>query len=243
MHCLHSTQRQRTRYHRHMRIVFITPDLSGRSGWSRYALDMGKALEQQGHELHCIVAEKTDTLWCRQYPVLRQPTSYLGNPLPLFLSALRLRSLLRKIRPDIVHFIAEPYALMLPFLPTASWKTCMTIHGTYAVLPFSLRGKVRQFFETAYRRCDRIVSVSHFTKNFVEMRVPAFFQEQNLSQKIVVLENAVDLTRFPYSEKKMSDAPVRTIISVSAVKQKKRLQTGTRRACAVPRIPHDSTPV
>ena len=211
-------------YDADMRIVILTLDIEGRNGWSRYAVDLGKALHAQGHELHCIVATKQSAAWCTRYRLLRQPTSYMNHAWLRTIDAWRLHRLLKKIQPDIVHFMAEPYALLLPMLGTNPWRTCMTIHGTYSVLPFSYGNTTSTLFEEAYCRCDAIISVSHFTKNYVKERAPELFQKAGLEKKITVLHNAVDLARFPLTEKKPKTNE-RTIISVSAVKPKKGYMT------------------
>lgn len=202
-----------------MRIVLLTPDLSGHTGWSRYSLDLGKALHAQGHEMHCIVAVTEKADWCTQHRILRQPTTYLNAPLLRWFDAWRVRRLLQRIQPDIVHVIAEPYALLFPLMGKRLWKMYMTIHGTYSVLPFVYGNKTRLLFEQAYSLCDVIISVSAFTKNYVQQRVPALFENANLAQKIIIVPNAIDLNRFPPAKKQPS--PVKHILSVAGVKPKK----------------------
>lgn len=203
-----------------MHIVLLAPDLSGRSGWSRYALDLGKALRNLGHELHCIVSHAEDTAWCTQHRLLKQPTSYLNNSWLRRIDAWRLRRLLKRLKPDIVHFMAEPYALLLPFLGKNPWNSCMTIHGTYSVLPLTYGNVTQGIFEESYCLCDKIFSVSHFTKNYVRERAPELFRKANLEKKITVLPNAIDLSQFQFTQKQTTSAQKR-IISVSAVKPKK----------------------
>lgn len=201
-----------------MHIVLLTPDISGRSGWSRYAQDLGKALADKGHTITCLVAEKTDASWCTQIQCLRHPTHYLGSGLLRWMGRWKVAAVLKTLPADIVHVMAEPYALLLP--KNRRYKTCMTIHGTYAVAPFSFSAEVNRAFKNVYKTMDEIIAVSNFTKSFVHQREPLLFEEANLRDKISVIHNGVDLTRFPMSEKAKSNATKR-IISVSAVKRKK----------------------
>jgi glycosyltransferase involved in cell wall biosynthesis len=203
-----------------MRIVLLTPDLSGRSGWSRYAADLGKALRDLGHELHCVVSHAENASWCTQHRLLKQPTGYLNSSWLRKIDAWRLRRLLKRLKPDIVHFMAEPYALLLPLLGKNPWRNCMTIHGTYSVLPFAYGNATQGMFEEAYCLCDKIFSVSHFTKSYVRERAPELFRKAILHEKISVLPNAIDLSEFQFVQKQTSSAQKR-IISVSAVKPKK----------------------
>ncbi len=199
--------------------MLLTPDISGRTGWSRYALDLGKALHAEGHEVHCLVAIQEPATWCTQHKILRQPTTYLNAPFLRRIDAWRVSRLLQKIQPDMVHVLAEPYALLEPLMPAHPWKLCMTIHGTYSVLPLTHGNATKELFEKAYHDCDAIVSVSQFTKNYLASRAPELFQSANLDKKIAVIPNAVDLTRFSSIHKKSSAQ--KRIISVSGVKPKK----------------------
>lgn len=201
-----------------MRIAILTPDMGGRSGWSRYALDLGRALKEQGHEIHAIVHQTSDDDWSKQHAILRPPTSYLGSGLLCRFGAWRLSLLLRRIKPDVVHVIAEPYALMLPFIRSRPWRGVMTIHGTYAVAPLRFP-KVRHLYEQAYHLLDRIISVSNYTKNRVKTDAGAIYASAKLEEKIVVIHNAIDLSAVDkHSDRKRSK---KSIISVSAIKRKK----------------------
>ncbi len=202
-----------------MRIILLAPDLTGTSGWSRYALDLGRALKTQGHELICIVAKETDTDWCTQYAFLRPPTSYLHNPLMCVWHAFRLVRLFKKLKPDVVHFIAEPYALLLPLIPERSWRTVMTIHGSYSLVPLHIHPSTRKMFEKSYCLLDRIISVSIFTKNHLKEQEPELFEREKLDQKITVIHNAIDVASV--SIPPHAAYPEKRIISVSAVKRKK----------------------
>lgn len=201
-----------------MRIVLVTPDLGGQSGWSRYALDLGRALSARGHELHCVVATEADAPWCRQYPILRQPTSYLGSVLLCFLHARTLSRALRTIRPDVVHVIAEPYALMLPFTRKPSWKEVLTIHGTYSVVPLTMGYKTARLARSYYARMDRIVAVSAFTKNYLASRFPSL---ADVAGDVTVVPNAISLAGIDADVAPRPKDRKLSILSVSGVKRKK----------------------
>lgn len=215
-----------------MKIVLIAPDLEGRSGWSRYALDLSQALGKRGHTVHAFVAETRGVDWCTEHHILRQPTSYLKNPLLCLLHAWRMRQVLRKLKPDVIHFIAEPYALMLPFLGTSRWNSILTMHGSYAVVPWKMHGSTRFLFTRACEKIGHIISVSAFTKSYVKQEEPALWSSLSLNQKITVIHNAIDthaLLHPPKSEQK--DGALR-ILSVSGVKEKKGYASAIE-ACAL----------
>src|SRR3990167_9428889 len=120
-----------------MHIVLITTDMTGHSGWSRYAVDLRTALRKRGHDVHAVTEQM----------FLRHPTSYLNSGLLRRWHAWRLKRLLRLVKPDIVHVIAEPYALMLPLMKHTSWKTALTIHGSYATVPLHINNASRKLAE------------------------------------------------------------------------------------------------
>jgi len=204
-----------------MRIALVTPDIDGRSGWSRYALDLGKSLAARGHEIHVIGIRTTGADWCIEYALLREPTGYLQSGILRRFHAYRLGRLLGRIKPDIVHFIAEPYALILPLLGAHDWKSVLTIHGTYAVVPLRMNTESRELAETYYRQMDGIISVSAFTKQHLQESESGLYASAGLDQKITVIHNAIDLNGIKLSGAQKTDTL--SVISVSAVKRKKGL--------------------
>ncbi len=204
-----------------MRIVLITTDIAGKSGWSRYASDLGRTLASLGHKITAIVHEKTGADWCTEYAILGRDVDELGNPLLRFRDAWRLRRILKKIKPDIVHVMAEPYGLLLPLLPHGPWKTCLTIHGSYAVLPLAKGGGTRRLAEKMYNKVDRVFSVSQFTKNHLQRREPAVWRSADLEHKVRVISNGIDLTRVPLPPEGRIQQPMRSIIGIGAVKERK----------------------
>lgn len=208
-----------------MQIVIVAPDLEGKSGWSRYALDIARALVARGNEVHAIVHRASLYPPCSEYPIVGSPHAMLVSPLRRWWSGVRVHRLLKKVQPDIVHFMAELYALLLSSVPKTA-RTCLTIHGTYAVVgpatfPFPPRGKGLGDggLARAYREIDCIFSVSTFTKNEVREKYPQLFHEAGLEQKIIVVPNGVDLSRARSKARMMPE--VRRILGVGPVKSRK----------------------
>jgi len=201
-----------------MRIVFLVPDVGGTSGWSRYALDLGRALAARGHELHCVTSKRTGATWCHEYPILRQPTSYLGSTLLCAWHARTLTKLLRSIDPDVVHVIAEPYALLLPFTRKRRWKEILTIHGTYSVVPLLMGYKTARLAYAYYKRMNSIIAVSNFTKTYLGNRIPPL---SAIASSVTVIHNAISLSGIDADTDERPDGRPFHILSVSGVKRKK----------------------
>lgn len=201
-----------------MRIVLLTQDLGGQSGWSRYALDLGRALAARGHELHCVVSKKTGAAWCREHAILRPPTSYLGSALLCFVHAWKTARTLARIKPDVVHVIAEPYALLLPFMRKGPWKEVLTIHGTYSVVPLLMAYKIQRLARSYYRRMDAVIAVSDFTKNHLARRAPDL---ADVAGRVIVVHNAISLEGIAADVAPRPADRAFTVLSVSGVKRKK----------------------
>lgn len=211
-----------------MHIAFVTTDIRGQSGWGRYGATLGKALVSLGHQLTVLCADQSEQSWCEEMVVLRPPLSYMNNPLRCISGAYALRSALAAIKPDIVHVIAEPYALPLALLPPRI-PLCMTIHGTYAVLPLIATRWTRWLARRALKRMDGIFSVSTFTKHAVAVTDPELWHTAQLARKILVLPNAVPVPAAHALDHRPT--PPYHLISVGAVKERKGC-TQLIRACA-----------
>lgn len=215
-----------------MRVILVTSDLRGQSGWSRYALDLGKALQAQGVDVRAFVAERSHKPWCEEY-LLPFPPHKVSHPLLCVATALVLRRTLKRLKPDIVHFVAEPYALTLPFLGKRRlWRACMTIHGSYTTLFLGKRGFRAWCAREAYRRMDRVFSVSNFTKQRLLQRDPAFATSAHLAEKIVVLPNAVTLSQTVINREQRTRGERKYLIGVGAVKARKGYLEAVE-ACAI----------
>lgn len=204
-----------------MHIAIITPNLRGdHSGWSRYARDIALWMTAQGHKVSAIVHETTDTIETPQYPLLRDPMSYLHAPLSRWHGRYRLRRILKEINPDIVHCIAEPYGLLIASIGEHAWKSCLTIHGTYATLPLTLPRSKRLAMKL-YHEIDGIISVSQFTKTSVAHLDPDLYNSAKLEKRITVIRNGVNLSRFQSLDLSRSFELPSMIMSVGAVKERK----------------------
>jgi glycosyltransferase involved in cell wall biosynthesis len=201
-----------------MRIVVIAPDLNGRSGWSRYAADLARSFTEQGHEVLAIVWKKSNQTFCPERALLPAPMAALTSQLLRVLAAWKLKRALKKYAPDVVHFMAEPYALLLTLLGTHAWKSVMTVHGSYAVIPLATKGPTGALAHKTYAQIDHIISVSNFTQNYVHEKFSKVYEELDLDQKIIVIPNGVRLTEVP--ARRHEKGPKR-IIGVGAVKNRK----------------------
>ena len=168
----------------------------GTSGWSRYALDLAIALLDQGHEVSAVVWRKSAAAPCPEKRLLSRPRKYLSHPVGRWVAARRLAAHLKQLRPDVVHFTAEPYALLLPLLGERSWRSVLTLHGSYAVIPLA-RPSSGELARRALGAMDALVSVSEFTRGFLRESFPQEWEALELEGKTSVIPNGVPLRAPP----------------------------------------------
>lgn len=172
-----------------MRVGFLTPDLSPSYGWASYALDLARALSEQG------VAIVALTQPGGLLPADRGWLAGIAPVLPALVPAPRgflFRSLLAipRVRRaaadcDLLHVIAEPYA------PLGAWiagrrPLVATAHGTY--VPQTVRRRLAgRLYRAAYRRAH-LIAVSRYTAAQVRAALP--------ESDPVVIHNGVTFARF-----------------------------------------------
>lgn len=196
-----------------MRILFITDTLSPTYGWGRYSIGVLRALRRQGLDFRLLspkaLCQAGDLLALPQHESVtsfvsqtrRLPRLVLANALPI---AQALRDC------DAVHCLTEPYAV-----PAALVKghkpLLVTLHGTYAVRPFT-RWQERPWYRFAYGRADRLLPVSHFTESLL----PARYR----GERTHLVPEGVDTARFQAPPR--TSRPERSyVLSVGPIKRRK----------------------
>lgn len=214
-----------------MKVLFITHHLKGNDGWSRYARDLISGLVTEGVEPLCIVNEISPETNVPQKVGLLGPLAYLAHPVRSYLSARKVQRVIDDFSPDLIHIIVEPYGTMLPFLRTGRAKVVFTAHSTYAFFPILMSGWWRVLFSRyitrlMYRRVDKIICVSEYTKKHLVQHMSAAGMANLVEGKTDVLAGGVDVSRISVRTKKSlnggSDTAVRKeILFVGAVKPRK----------------------
>lgn len=203
-----------------MKILFITNNLSGKDGWSRYSKDLVEGIKELNEIPICLVAKKSESK-IKQYLVLEEPQKYLFNPFKSWKAAQEVNKIISDFSPDIIHFLVEPYVALLPFLKINKSKILLTVHGTYSYIPNLLSGLVKLlgkvFFEWVYNRLTKIIAVSNYTKNYFTS-----YYNRN-KEKIEVLSNGISLTHFSYEPKEKRN-DVQEILFVGAIKPRKGIK-------------------
>lgn len=220
-----------------MKILFITSSLSPNDGWGRYSNGLVKETAKQ-NDIFVVCNDLYYVSGVHQKALLHSPLS-VSNPFKIFRSSRKIQKVINSFKPDAVHFLVEPYVVVLPFLKiNKNTKTFLTIHGTYSFIPNRFTKEmvklmiVSPLIKKAYKKLNGIISVSSYTKKYVLEQYRAFYKEDFDQSKIVVISNGIDLSSFSItannSEEKVASSATRrgggkSIIFVGAVKRRKGL--------------------
>ena len=150
-----------------MKILLVASHIAPTEGWGTEALTSVRGLRARGHEVQVLVHRRYGGDECVQHVLLPDPFLML-RPSLAWLRALRAtRRVVRRWQPDIVHVTTEPYAVALAAVFPAARsgsRLVLTANGTYSIVPLA-SWKTRRLMKAAYRRCSRVLAVSHYTHN------------------------------------------------------------------------------
>ena len=212
-----------------MRILFLTNHLNGNDGWSRYSLELTEELQKRGHKVLCLVSQSSAQNKIKELVILKPPLKFLANPWLSWMTAQKVKKVIKEFSPEMIHFIAEPYTTILPFLKKNNYKTCLTIHGTYSnlltLINNPLKRKISKFLSKKYyQQIDKIITVSHYTKDFLFSNFLEPNGLQEVKNKIRVITNGVNLEKHKIID--LDKKPInktKRILFVGATKTRKGL--------------------
>ena len=191
-----------------MKVLVISPPLDGTNGWSTNAINIIHGLKSLGHSVVALTPANPMKLYT--FP-------WLG----IFL-ALRMRRLIAKEKPDVIHIIAEPYALAVPFLGASSVrKVVLTLNGTYAVFPFKKR-VLGWLAKKYYRQINYFICISQFTQQKVSdrLRITDLSLQKHFDEHSHVVHIGIKLPPKPQLPRIKENA-VKEMLLVGGVKLRK----------------------
>ncbi len=195
-----------------MKICFLTNDLSGRDGWSRYSVSLINQLHKKGIECSVLVSGKAGSSILpdvKDFRVLPNFGSRIGKVVSLIFNFFKIRRLINDC--DMVHVLVEPYTL-IPFLLRVKKPVFVTLHGTYAVTPFK-KWYLKKLYSKAYRKVKKIFCVSKFTQ--------LEFLKNIKVDNTLVINNGIDFDKFQTLKPDHIEENGKTIIGVGALKSRK----------------------
>lgn len=183
-----------------MKVLVITsrmPFWAG--GWGRYSNDLTNALSRLG--VHVLGLDRLG---------LPGPLSWKKNYFLAFWYTLKLVANKEVRGADIIHCHVETYAPITMILSFVLRKPyCLTLHGSYAVKPFSMGPLISFIQEASYRKAKILIAVSNFTKERVLEFIPGL--------NIDVIPNGIEI------QEPILDSVRRNILTVAPLKERKGL--------------------
>jgi glycosyltransferase involved in cell wall biosynthesis len=191
-------------------IGILAPDLGGRHGWSRYALDILRALRAADAVLTIITTHDSP----RVEGIDALPLLPGVEPLPGGLLARQLaaypaaRQALASC--GVIHSLIEPFA-PLGALIAGRRPLVITGHGSYVRAHAMRRPPVSSVYALAFRR-GVLACVSRYTEAAAQAALPGV--------RTVVIPNGVDAARFAALPRR-PDAHAPLVLFVGAIKARK----------------------
>lgn len=165
-------------------------------GVTQYVKNLGNWLGSQGHHVFYLVGETKIRDWAggHVYSLAKnQKVFFNGNfvSTPLPANRRRIKEVLRKERPDILH-VQMPYSPFLAGRVIAAASPETTIVGTFHILPANILARLgsrflRLFYLRTLKRFSRVVSVS---------QPAADYAHRAFGINGAVSSNVVELNRF-----------------------------------------------
>jgi len=210
-----------------MKVLFITHNLKGNDGWSRYSLDLIGVLMKEGAEVLCLVNELSSETNIPQKKCLGASVLYVANPVIAWRTSSFVNKYIREFSPDIVHFIVEPYGNMIPFLKKSKAKVVLTVHSTFAFMPILVSG-FRRFVSNImtkwmYSKVDLVIAVSEYTKQHLLRHMSVINATTSVDKKMAVSSGGIDLSKFVLRHGNNAST-TKEILFVGAIKPRKGLK-------------------
>lgn len=214
-----------------MRICHVAPELlpvpPTRGGAiERWIRDAAVHLVRRGHDVHVVSRDPGDAGAPERlidgvcYHYVRIPRAVdAGRPAALGRGAwyyARVRALLPRIRPDIVHHHSRPAGLWLARAPRLAARLVISLHSMEYGWGFGYRGWDRPLFARGFAPAARVLGVSNFISRHAAERVPG------IAGKTMTVYNGVDGNVFrPGAGSRESGAGELTVLYVGRIEARK----------------------
>ncbi len=150
-----------------MRVCFVSHEAISKAGWGRYTVELVSGVRQLGIEPVLVTADdRKDPLLAdvEHHPILQPVLNRRMETPRSLLKAPELRRILQTC--DVVHCIVELYAPMVAAALPKNMPFILSVFGTWAIRPLESPAQ-RLFFAPAFRKANKIISISQFTRDWM----------------------------------------------------------------------------
>ena len=200
-----------------MKILIVCERVNGEGGWYTYTRNLRDELISREHDVSVCCQKGAEE---NADDILPPPLRCLSFLPSCLLTAFKLRKVIEKIQPDIIHITVEPYALLMPLIPSR-WRkqTVLTIHGSYGIrtlMYIQTRWLARKF----YKQIPKFITVSNYTKDVVAKQLAKISEKcsEEFINQTTVIHNGIRIPDWNH-EKPKND--VKQILHIGGVKPAK----------------------
>ncbi|MDA1292896.1 MAG: glycosyltransferase [bacterium] len=206
-----------------MKVLLVAQHAEPSDGWGTLARTTSLGLLHSGHEVEILMQKPSKDLQVTQHNGLLPPLELLRNPLFILHTAWKITSRIRAFKPDIIHVLAEPYALAFPYIPKRlrhPWV--ITGCGTYTILPFA-KFFTGRMWRKVYRDTDYVLSISRYTESRIlqELSVRTPYLEDIVAKKMSVYTLGIE---WPADKPQRQSHEEKRLVFVGGVKERKGIR-------------------
>jgi spore coat protein SA len=207
-----------------MKICHVAPELlpvppTKGGAIERWIRDAAVRLVRRGHEVHVLSRDHGDGAASMTEAGVQYHFISIPPRLDAGLSAAvarglwyysRVRSMVGKIRPDVVHHHSRPAGL---WLANSAGRSVISLHSMDYGWGFGYRGWDRPLFTRGLAAASRVLCVSEFIRRHTVERYPS------IASKAITVYNGVDVDTFTPRASRAGDQP--TVLYVGRVEERK----------------------
>lgn len=168
-----------------------------------------------------LVQEESAQPLCEEHVLLPNPVHMMGSPIALIQTTRAIHKILKQAKPDVIHFLVEPYVLAMPIvrwlIKTPPWVLIML--GTYTVTPF-LSWKTRWLADRAWQQTAAFAFCSNFTRTRALSATATNAPKAKIQMEQKGYMFRLGLPHTTYTPKAITSAPA-TILFVGGIKARK----------------------
>lgn len=199
-----------------MKIIYFVNDLFGKDGGSVNALNTIEPAIKAGHECLVLVNTINKNKKINQKAIMRKTLTYLNNPLLIVVDFWKILIIIKRNKPDVIHFLTEPFAPFLPLIALfVKCRYILTVCGTYAIVPYR-RLRTRLLALWYYRRVDAIIAISDYTAS----RLCAILPKTQIKTSVIPCGISLETYNFSLPMPKSKQSLV-SIVFIGWVKERK----------------------